>query len=140
MYCKKVIIATFIIPLLGVWPVAVGHTSYLPFYGNTFIAYEHRIPWARTSYGRLAIALPTLFFTIYSSVLTSAKLRKLGKHMRKVEYSMNIATIFNTLGFILVVILNFCYVGISAQALTTKLGNTLAMGGTQLSNDFYMMG
>lgn len=139
-YCTKTVIAIFIIPLLGVWPVAIGYTNFLPFNGNAVINYEHRIPWARTTYGRLIVSVPTLMFTIYSSIVTSSKLRKLGGHMKKVEFSMSIATIFTSCGFILVVALQICYLLIDSASLLDKMWVTkLIMAATQLGNDFYML-
>lgn len=139
-YSSKAIALIFIIPLFGVWPVAIGNTSFLPFNGNGYIAYEHVFSWARTSYGRLALSIPTIAFIIYSSIITSTKLRKLGGHMKKVEFSMNVATIFTSCGFVSVVVLQFLYLKIDTNTVSNEVGMTkLIMAATQLSNDFYML-
>ncbi|CAO4378884.1 unnamed protein product [Caenorhabditis nigoni] len=139
-HCTKVIIAIFVIPCFCVWPVAIGTTSFLPFNGNGVINYEHVIPWARTTYGRLLISIPTLFFTIYSSIVTSAKLKKLGGHMKKVEFSMNVATVFTACGFVLVVALQVSYLLLNAETLLDKMWLTkVILAATQISNDFYML-
>ncbi|CAP27019.1 Protein CBR-SRG-29, partial [Caenorhabditis briggsae] len=139
-YCSKVIVAIFVIPCFCVWPVAIGTTSFLPFNGNGVINYEHVIPWARTTYGRLLISIPTLFFTIYSSIVTSAKLKKLGGHMKQVEFSMNVATVFTACGFVLVVALQVSYLLLDAETLLDKMWLTkVILAATQISNDFYML-
>ncbi|EGT42692.1 hypothetical protein CAEBREN_11560 [Caenorhabditis brenneri] len=138
--CNKIIAAVFIIPCFCVWPVAIGTTSFLPFNGNGVINYEHVVPWARTTYGRLAIAVPTLIFTIYASIITSSKLKKLGEHMKKVEFSMNVATVFTTCGFFLVVALQVCYLAVNVESYLDRMWMVkLVMAATQVSNDFYML-
>ncbi|KAF1751972.1 hypothetical protein GCK72_018526 [Caenorhabditis remanei] len=139
-HCNKVILGIFVIPLFLVWPVAIGTTSFLPFKGNGNINYEHKLPWARTTYGRLGVAVPTLIFTVYSSIVTTSKLRKLGGHMKKVEFSMNMATVFTACGFVLLVGLQICYLFVNAENLLDKMWVVkIIMAATQISNDFYML-
>ncbi|ULT88359.1 hypothetical protein L3Y34_007512 [Caenorhabditis briggsae] len=142
-HCYKIIIAILIIPMCFVWPVIIGTTSFLPIDGNSVIYYEHKLPWARTTYGRILIAIPTLLFTVYSSFVTSSKLGKLGGRMKKVEHSMNVATVFTAAGFVLVLILQIVYLVVTTQNITSEeksvVGLKIIMAGTQISNDFYML-
>ncbi|ULT88358.1 hypothetical protein L3Y34_007511 [Caenorhabditis briggsae] len=139
-YCTKILIAVVTIPLLFVWPVAIGTTSFTPFGGTAIINYERVVPWARTSYVRLIVAVPSFCFTLYSTIVTSSKLRKLGGHMKKVEFSMNMATLFTACGFILVVAVQIAYLADSASSMIENMWLTkIILGATQVSYDFYML-
>ncbi|UMM34171.1 hypothetical protein L5515_007361 [Caenorhabditis briggsae] len=139
-HCTKILIAVVTIPLLFVWPVAIGTTSFTPFGGTAIINYERVVPWARTSYVRLIVAVPSFCFTLYSTIVTSSKLRKLGGHMKKVEFSMNMATLFTACGFILVVAVQIAYLADSASSMIENMWLTkIILGATQVSYDFYML-
>ncbi|PIC25819.1 hypothetical protein B9Z55_018603 [Caenorhabditis nigoni] len=139
-HCTKILIAVFTIPLLFVWPVAIGTTSFTPFGGTAIINYERVVPWARTTYVRLIVAVPSFCFTLYSSIVTSSKLRKLGGHMKKVEFSMNMATLFTACGFILVVAVQIAYLADSASNWVENMWLTkIILAATQVSYDFYML-
>lgn len=139
-HCSKAIAAVLLIPLFFVWPVAIAQTNFSPYNGQGIISYEHKFSWARTTYGRIIIGGTTLVFTVYSSVITTAKLSKLGNHMRKVEYSMNIATIFVSVGFVLQLILQISFLVIDANVLVEAPWIAmLILALVQVVNDFYML-
>uniref|UniRef100_A0A1I7UVR2 Serpentine receptor class gamma n=1 Tax=Caenorhabditis tropicalis TaxID=1561998 RepID=A0A1I7UVR2_9PELO len=139
-YCNKIIITIFIIPVFCVWPVVIGTTSFMPLNGTGVINYEHKIPWARTTYGRLLVSVSTLVFTIFSSIVTSSKLRKIGGNMKKVEFSMNVATVFTACGFFLVAILQVIYLTVNTETMLDKMWIAKwIMAATQIGNDFYML-
>lgn len=102
--------------------------------------YEHRFSWAHTSYGRILIGGSTLFFTIFSSIVTSCKLSKLGRHMRRVEVSLTIATIFVSIGFALMLVVQVMqlFVPLDSMVQNPWMG-TFLLGATQFVNDFYML-
>uniref|UniRef100_A0A1I7UVQ7 Serpentine receptor class gamma n=2 Tax=Caenorhabditis tropicalis TaxID=1561998 RepID=A0A1I7UVQ7_9PELO len=139
-HCPKAIVAILLIPLLFVWPVAIAKTCFLPNKGQALIMYEHHFRWARTSFGRILIGGSTLIFTIFSSIVTTYKLSKLGKHMRRVEVSLTIATIFMSFGFALMLIVQVVQLVVP---LNTFIDDpwlaTFLLGGTQFVNDFYML-
>uniref|UniRef100_A0A1I7UVR0 Serpentine receptor class gamma n=2 Tax=Caenorhabditis tropicalis TaxID=1561998 RepID=A0A1I7UVR0_9PELO len=139
-YCSKSITAIFIIPAFFVWPVAIAQTSFLPINGQAVIVYDHLFSWARTTYARMIIAAVTLIFTVFSSIITSSKLRKLGKHMKSIEFSMNVATLFTSIGFILLLVMQVVYLTLHVETLVEKPWvRMLVIGGTQIGNDFYML-
>ncbi|EFO94363.1 hypothetical protein CRE_13312 [Caenorhabditis remanei] len=139
-HCFKSVLAIFLIPIIFTWPVAIARTSFLPLNGQSVIVYEHYFSWARTTYGRLLISTVTLVFIIFSSIVTSTKLRKMGKHMKHVEFSMTVATLFTSAGFIVLLIVQFFYLNTKLDTLTTwTWTRILIVGGQQAGNDFYML-
>uniref|UniRef100_A0A8R1DVE2 Serpentine receptor class gamma n=1 Tax=Caenorhabditis japonica TaxID=281687 RepID=A0A8R1DVE2_CAEJA len=139
-HCSKAVALTLLIPLIFVWPVAISKTSFIPYKGQSLILYDHVVPWARTTYGRILVGGFTLVFTVFSSIVTSAKLSKLGNHMKRVEWSMNIATMFVSAGFVLFLALQVSYLVFSSDTMDTHpwIATTIFVA-MQVSNDFYML-
>ncbi|CAP27018.1 Protein CBR-SRG-27 [Caenorhabditis briggsae] len=139
-HCSKAIFAILLIPILFVWPVAIAKTSFLPNKGQTIIMYEHHFAWARTSFGRILIGGSTLIFTVFSSVVTTYKLSKLGKHMRKVEISLTVATVFTSFGFALMLVVQIFQLVVPLDSFVEDPWMaTFLLGATQFVNDFYML-
>ncbi|KAF1760505.1 hypothetical protein GCK72_008754 [Caenorhabditis remanei] len=139
-HCFKSVLAIFLIPIIFTWPVAIARTSFLPLNGQSVIVYDHYFSWARTTYGRLLISTVTLVFIIFSSIVTSTKLRKMGKHMKHVEFSMTVATLFTSAGFTVLLVVQFFYLNTKLDTLTTwTWTRILIVGGQQVGNDFYML-
>ncbi|KAF1751973.1 hypothetical protein GCK72_018527 [Caenorhabditis remanei] len=139
-HCQKVLIGVLIIPILFVWPVGIAKTSFLPNKGQGLIMYEHRFWWARTSFGRILIGGSTLVFTIFSSIVTTYKLSKLGKHMRRVEVSLTIATIFTSVGFVLMLTVQVVQIVVPLDTFVDDPWiAAFLLGATQFVNDFYML-
>ncbi|CAI2354076.1 unnamed protein product [Caenorhabditis sp. 36 PRJEB53466] len=139
-HIRKAIFIIFLLPLIFVWPMAIARTNFFPYHGQGMVLYEHKFEWARTTFGRIALGVPTLLFTIFSSVVTSSKLTKLGKHMRKVDASMTIATIFVSVGFALMLALQVSYLVFNTKTMISAPWIAMIiLALTQLCNDFYML-